>query len=104
MTNYYSRKIEMPKTKREGLENFLQIIINRLEAGETHEGLLAAVDLLQDVHSGVYDDAMKDAKGADLLAKELAEKHTADVIKASEENYSRGVADERARIVKLLGL
>ncbi len=29
---YYSKEISLPATKREGLENFLQIIINKLEA------------------------------------------------------------------------
>lgn len=52
---YYSREITVPKDKREGLENFVQFIINALERGDTREALLKAVDLRQDINSGFYD-------------------------------------------------
>jgi hypothetical protein len=101
---YYSRKIEMPKTKREGLENFVQMIINRLEAGENQEALLQAVDLVNDVRSGIYDNAMADALGYNEMAKELREKHVAELSQAELAGYQRGVAAEQARITKALGL
>jgi hypothetical protein len=101
---YYSRKIEMPKTKREGLENFVQMIINRLEAGENQEALLQAVDLINDVRSGIYDNAMADALGYNEMAKELREKHVAELSQAELSGYQRGVSVERARMIKALGL
>jgi hypothetical protein len=51
MSTYYSREIETPKTMRDGLANVVQDIINTLEAGNPHEALLRAVDLLDDVRS-----------------------------------------------------
>ena len=48
---YYARSVTQPKTKRQGLTNFVQMIINDLEAGESREALLRAVDLLDDINS-----------------------------------------------------
>jgi hypothetical protein len=48
---YYYAEITMPKTKREGLQNFVQLIINQIEQGEHREALLTAVDLLNDLKS-----------------------------------------------------
>ena len=47
--HYYSREIVSPKTKREGLVNFVQMIINLIESGDNCEALLTAVDLRQDL-------------------------------------------------------
>ena len=47
----YSRELQMPKTKRGGLANFVQMIINELEAGNNREALLRAVDLHNDIIS-----------------------------------------------------
>lgn len=101
---YYSREISLPKTRREGLENFIQIAINRLEAGDHQEALLGLVDLLEDIRCRIYDGALTDPRGADRLAKEMQARHTAEVIKASEDGYARGVADEKARMAKALQL
>lgn len=101
---FYSREITMPTTKREGLENFIQMIINQIEAGNSQEALLKAVDLLQDVSTGVYDDAMTDANGIDHLVRELDAKHQADVIAAGQYGHDRGVAEEKTRMAKALGL
>lgn len=101
---HYSREIEMPETRRDGLAKFVQMVINRIEAGDHREALLTAVDLLEDINTGQYDDAMTDAKGADALAKELTAKHNAALIKASETAYQRGVADEKARMATALEL
>lgn len=101
---YYSRPIKIPQTKRDGLENFVQMIINRLEAGEDREALLQAVDLLDSVRCGQYDESMADAKGFNAMAREMATQHQSEITAASEAGYARGQADERARIARQLGL
>lgn len=53
--SYYSADIEMPSNMKEGMLNFLQMIINDLEAGDSREALLKAVDLRQDVMSDIYN-------------------------------------------------
>jgi hypothetical protein len=65
-TGHYSRPLTMPQNKREGLANAVQIIINVLEAGDAHEALMQAVNLLDDVRSnsnpyelGVYKPRKK---------------------------------------------
>lgn len=47
----YSRPLITPQTTQDGLANCLQAIINYLEAGDTNEAILQAVDLLDDVRS-----------------------------------------------------
>lgn len=100
----YAAEIKMPTTKREGLENFIQMVINKLEAGDTENALLTAVDLLEDVRCGQYDDAMTDSKGHSHLVRELEAKHQADIIAAGEYGHTRGIAEEKARMAKALGL
>ena len=56
----YAREIKTPANRKEGLCNFVQIIINRLEAGDDREALLTAVDLLDDLSGSVYDDVAVD--------------------------------------------
>ena len=51
MSLHYSRTIEQPATKQDGLANAVQIIINCIEAGDNHEALMQAVNLLDDVRS-----------------------------------------------------
>ena len=53
---YYTNVIKMPVNMRGGLSNFLQMIINNIEAGNVEEALLKAVDLQHDVDCGIYDD------------------------------------------------
>lgn len=103
-STYYTREIKMPANKREGLANFVQIIINRLEAGESREALMAAVDLHQDITTGVYDDAMTDANGIQALVSEMEAKHAADIIAAAQKGREDGIAEEKARMAKSLGL
>lgn len=100
----YTRPIEMPATKRDGLLNFVQMIVNEIEAGNAREALLKAVDLHQDISSGAYDTAMQDALGANAIAEELTRKHQAEVVKASEAAYLDGIRAERGRVAGLLGL
>jgi len=54
MEKYYSADIAMPSNKKEGMLNFLQMIINELEEGNSREELLKTVDLRQDVMSDIY--------------------------------------------------
>lgn len=103
-STYYTRKIEMPATKREGLANFVQIIINRIEAGDVREALLAAVDLRQDIETGVYDDAMSDMNGQLAIIREMEAAHNADIIAAAEKGREDGARAEKARVASMLGL
>lgn len=45
----HTRKVEMPKTKREGLANAIQLAINALDAGDTREAMLQMENILDDV-------------------------------------------------------
>lgn len=100
----YSRKIEMPKTRREGLANFVQIIINHIETGETREALLSAVDMLNDITNGLYDDAMTDAAGYSTIIRAAEAKHAAEIMAAGQSGYDQGVVAEKSRMAKALGL
>lgn len=101
---HYSRDIEMPTTKRDGLANFVQIVINKIEAGEHREALLQAVDLLEDVNSGLYDDAMTDAKGYSAQMREMQAKHDAEIIAAHQRGKVEGIAEEKRRMAEALKL
>jgi hypothetical protein len=48
---YYSAPVTLPTTKREGLCNAVQLIINAMEAEQHQSALLATVDLLNDIAS-----------------------------------------------------
>jgi hypothetical protein len=104
MTKHYTRKIEVPANKRDGLANFVQIIINQIEAGDIENALLSAVDLHEDIVCGIYDDAMQDAKGSLAIIREMEAKHTADIIAAAERGREDGIRDEKARMAAALGL
>ncbi len=56
----YSAKISKPNNAQEGVTNFVQMIINELEAGNTREALLKAVDLRADLMSEVYEIKMQE--------------------------------------------
>ena len=53
--SYYSEEIKKPKNMQEGLANFVQMIVNELEAGNEREALLMAVDLKNDITSKIYE-------------------------------------------------
>lgn len=59
---FYSQEICMPKNAQEGIMNFVQMIINDLEAGETRDALLKAVDLKNDLASKIYRVTMDEAE------------------------------------------
>lgn len=65
---YYTQPLNQnPENMREGLLNFLQMIINCLEDGDNKEALLKAVDLRQDVDSGIYDNLAAKTTGQKSL-------------------------------------
>lgn len=101
---YYSREIKMPATRRECLANFVQIIINKIESGEINNALLSAVDLHQDLVSGIYDDAMTDHSAQQAIIKEQELKHADDIIAAAKRGREDGIRDEKARMAEALGL
>jgi hypothetical protein len=105
---YYSRKIEMPSTRLQGLCNFVQMIINSLEAGEHNSALMTAVDLL-DTLSGESNpfSSITSEKDNTMLA-ELKRQHAAEVadaiVKAHAAGVTEGEANQKRKMVDLLGL
>jgi len=108
---YYSCPIEAPKNMHHGLCNFVQLIINRLEAGEHREALLTAVDLLEDLRtpSGPYSEITSplDVRMRPVL-EEITRKHQADMAATLAKGLEDGIAEgrrlERRDLVKRLGL
>lgn len=105
---HYSREIEMPKTRLDGLCNFVQMIINQAEAGNTREALLTAVDLLDTLRGSSNPFSSITASKDNRLLGELERKYAADkaaaIIKAHQDGFERGVAAEKARMAKALEL
>lgn len=106
---FFSRPVELPATRREGLANFVQIIINKIEEGDHREALLEAVDLHQDITSGIYDDTMPTGTETPCtLISQLRERHAAELAEARDRAYAEGMADgtaeERRRLAVTLGL
>jgi hypothetical protein len=105
---HYSAHLKMPKNKKEGLCNFVQTIINHAEAGNTREALLSAVDLLDDLKIGHYDDALGKKAVAQVnleksnLEKQM-EKDKSDLEHLGEKRYAEGFkAGDQARLNKIL--
>lgn len=105
---YYSRKIEMPNTRVQGLCNFVQLIINSLEAGDSNSALLTSVDLLDTLsgQSNPFSSITSDKDNA-MLA-EMKKQHAAEVsdaiIKAHAAGVAEGEANQKRKMVELLGL
>ena len=99
---YYSREITKPATRKDGLCNYVQMIINRLEAGDTREALMTAVGLLDDLSGSVYNevtvdaapDTMPMAEHFDALAKAKAE-----AMRAGFESGAKAKAAELRRVL-----
>ena len=65
--NYYSKPmINPPANAQEGLQNFVQMIVNKLERGEVREAKLQAVDLLNDISTGIYQVSMEETNPSDF--------------------------------------
>ena len=99
---YYTRDIEMPKTKRDGLANFVQLIINSAEAGDAREAMLKGVDLLDDIQCGNYDDAMTDAKAINTALNEQIARHQTEITDAYQRGFSDGVENARTKLTQML--
>ncbi len=76
---YYSRESRKPNNRRQGFANFVQLIINNIEAGEPQQALLGAVDLLDCIsgnanpYVSVTDDDVSRAKAEGIAeGKRLA--------------------------------
>lgn len=107
-TLHYSREITMPSTKLEGLQNFVQLIINKIEAGDTNEALLSAVDLLNDLGSNANPYAeVTDGNGSKLIAQ-LRQKHAKEMgdamAKAKADGVAEGRSMEKRAMAEKLGL
>jgi len=107
---YYSRQIKMPKSRAEGFRNFVQMIINNLEAGNSREALLQAVDLLDTVSgkANPYADITDESVTFNRMIAELNAKHekamTAAIAKATKSGIEEGKRLQKLETAKLLGL
>ena len=99
----YTREIKRPKNKEEGLQNFVQMIINCLEAGDHREALLKAVDLHQDLTSGIYREVVAPElndfvpMGEHIRAVEKAR------VEGSDAGMKAGANAVRAELKRILG-
>lgn len=102
----YAREIKMPATRKEGLCNFVQMIINRIEAGDSREALLTAVDLL-DTLSGQANPFSVVTADATPSGMPMAE-HFSAIESAKRDAFQRGFeagqAAKAAEYRKLVGL
>ena len=94
----YAREITMPANRKEGLCNYVQMIINRLEAGDTREALLTAVGLLDDLSGSVYAD-ITDPPALDMIP---ASEHYAALSNAKGAAFGDGFeAGQKAKAAEL---
>lgn len=105
---FYSRKIEMPNTRLQGLCNFVQMIINSLEAGDSNNALLTSVDLLDTLsgQSNPFSSITSEQDNAMLaqIKKQHDEEVAAAIIKAHAAGVAEGEASQKRKMVELLGL
>ena len=99
----YTRHIEAPKDKAEGLQNFVQMIINRLDAGDHREALLLAVDLHEDLRCGIYAEVT----APEIMKTVPVSEHYAAVHAAKQAGIEQGMEagrkEVRASLRNLLG-
>lgn len=105
---YYSRPIEMPATKLQGLQNFVQMIINKIEAGDTNEALLIAADLHDTLCGSANPFASITADKDNALIEELGRKHAKEISSAIARAHADGIEEgkrqQKAALVAVLGL
>lgn len=105
---FYSRKVEMPKTRLDGLCNFVQMVINQIEAGSPQEALLTAVDLLDTLRGQSNPFSSITSEKDNAMLAELKRQHAAEVadaiVKAHADGFGSGELAEKARVAQLLGL
>lgn len=105
-TILYSKPVTPPATRKDGLLNFVQLIINRIEAGDTNEALLTAVDLLDTLagnanpYADVTDGISRPAMEAELRAQaEAARDQRAEY---GERRFEDGRESMRRELAALL--
>jgi hypothetical protein len=99
----YAREMKAPQNKEEGLQNFVQMIINCLEAGDHREALLKAVDLHQDLTTGIYREVVApELNDAVPMAEHLRAVENARV-EGSDAGMRAGANAVRAELKRLLG-
>jgi hypothetical protein len=103
---YYSRKIEMPKTRKEGLLNAIQLIINAAERGDSREAMLLAVDLKDTIDGNANPwSAITNSVSAEAVAKELVEARKAfeaEKSQAVSRAFEKGQESAKAHFLDLL--
>lgn len=102
----YSMEIKEPLTRKQGLLNFVQMIINAVERGDATNAVLLAVDL-KDTLSGNANPfaAITDGLTHDAVVKEVAEARRAFELEraaAVSEAFRKGAASARADILRQL--
>lgn len=101
---YYTQEIKAPTTKAEGLENFVQMIINQIEAGNADAALLLAVNLHQDLTCGAYKEVTTpDLTEASVPMAEHLRAVEAARAQASDAGMKAGANAVRAEMKRLLG-
>jgi len=104
---YYSKPVIPPATRKDGLLNFVQLIINRIEAGDINEALLTAVDLLDTLSgnanpfAGVTDDISRPAMEAELRAQSEAAR--VEQARYGDLRFEQGRESMRRELAALLG-
>lgn len=99
----YSREITAPKTQKEGLLNFMQMIINAAEAGDAKQALLHAVALQSDLASEAnpYHQCLEGDPR--YVSCEVAEAQSAKAFeKGREAGRVAAKAEAKAELQKLL--
>ena len=104
----YSAPITHPKTKLEGLQSFVQLIINKIESGEHREALFTAVDLRADLHSTANPYASVTDGTGNALMQALRDQHAAELADAIAKSFAEGIKEgrrlEKQSIAEKLGL
>jgi len=108
---HYSQEIKAPKNMKEGLQNFVQMIINEIEAENHHEALMKAVDLLNDLwtEDGPYSSVV--VESAQEEVERLKDQHKREMGQLQRETdkllglaHHKGRKDKELEIRKVLGL
>jgi hypothetical protein len=105
---FYSREIEMPHTRLQGLCNFVQMVINQIESGDHRNALLTAVDLLDTLQGQSNPFSSVTSEKDNAMLAELKRQHMQEVVeamdKARADGFAAGVDAEKDRMAKALGL
>ena len=106
----YSREIKPPKTTKEGLLNFVQMIIDDIERKQHQEALYRAVDLLDTLsgRANPYASVTDGNPVHDAAIEALKAQHVRDLTAEFEHGknagWNEGVAAAKRDIASKLGL